>query len=267
LALGTLAVMAAPDTAAARSLVMVAWTVAAVAAAFLQHAARPAHLMVAGITSGAAILLALDNVAVTSCIALATHAAGLALLLRRERTRLLGVPIALSLTIATMWAFRLLGRRLLYEYTPFLTSASLAAAAVAAAWLIVSWNASRVELDDPKAGTVETRTAVRLAGAIVTFRWGNNELSRAYSADISTFLLVLYYAVVGVAAIFIGRARSIRVLRRVGLGLAIFAALKAIAEASDLAIGLRVGSYLLAGVFLLAVAYWYRETDTVQKTA
>jgi hypothetical protein len=51
------------------------------------------------------------------------------------------------------------------------------------------------------------------------------------------------------------------VLRHVGLGLAIFAALKAIAEASSLAIGLRVGSYLLAGVFLLAVAYWYRERD------
>ena len=48
-------------------------------------------------------------------------------------------------------------------------------------------------------------------------------------------------------------------LRHVGLGLAIFAALKAIAEASSLEIGFRVGSYLLAGLFLLAVAYWYRE--------
>jgi hypothetical protein len=43
------------------------------------------------------------------------------------------------------------------------------------------------------------------------------------------------------------------------LALAIFAALKAIAEASSLVIGLRVGSYLLAGAFLLAVAYWYRD--------
>ena len=51
-------------------------------------------------------------------------------------------------------------------------------------------------------------------------------------------------------------------LRHVGLGLAIFAALKAIAEASSLDIGLRVGSYFLAGLFLLAVAYWYRERDT-----
>ena len=102
----------------------------------------------------------------------------------------------------------------------------------------------------------------RLAGSAVTFLWGNTELSHAYSADIATFLLILYYAAVGVAAIFVGRARTIRMLRQVGLGLAIFAALKAIAEASSLAIGLRVGSYLLAGVFLLAVAYWYRETDS-----
>ena len=95
----------------------------------------------------------------------------------------------------------------------------------------------------------------------MTFFWGNTELSHAYSARVATFLLILYYAAVGVASIFVGRAREIRILRHVGLGLAIFAALKAIAEASSLAIGLRVGSYLLAGVFLLAVAYWYRERD------
>jgi hypothetical protein len=259
LALGAVAVEAAADTATARALVALGWTAAAVAAAYAQPAVRATHLMVAGISSAAAILLALENITVKACVALAAHAAALALLLRRERTKLLGVPIAVSLTIATMWAFTLLSRRSQFEYTPFLTSASLAAAAVAAAWLVVSWNASRVELADGGTGTVETRTAIRLAGAVVTFMWGNEELSRAYSRDTSTFLLILYYASVGVAAIFVGRARGIRVLRHVGLGLAIFAALKAIAEASSLAIGVRVGSYLLAGLFLLAVAYWYRE--------
>ena len=259
LALGAVAVEAAADTATARALVAIGWTAAAVAAAYAQPAVRATHLMVAGIASAAAILLALENITVKACVALAAHAAALALLLRRERTKLLGVPIAVSLTIATMWAFTLLSRRSQFDYTPFLTSASLAAAAVAAAWLVVSWNASRVELADGGTGTVETRTAIRLAGAVVTFMWGNEELSRAYSRDTSTFLLILYYASVGVAAIFVGRARGIRVLRHVGLGLAIFAALKAIAEASSLAIGVRVGSYLLAGLFLLAVAYWYRE--------
>jgi uncharacterized membrane protein len=259
IALGALAVDAAANTATARSLVAVGWTLAAAAAAYQQPAARPTHVMVAGIASGAAIFLALESITVKASIALAAHAAALAALLRRERTKLLGVPIALSLTVSTLWAFTLLDRRVAYEYTPFLTSASLAAAAVAAAWLITSWNAARVELRDGGLGTAETRTAVRLAGVVVTFLWGNEELSRAYSPDVSTFLSIGYYAVVGVAAIFIGRARGIRVLRHVGLGLAIFAALKAISEASSLAIGIRVGSYLLAGLFLLAVAYWYRE--------
>ena len=43
--------------------------------------------------------------------------------------------------------------------------------------------------------------------------------------------------------------------------LAIYAALKAVVQASSLTlVGLRVGSYLLVGCFLLAVAYWYRAT-------
>jgi len=261
LALGGVAIVSVPDTVLARTLVALAWTVAAVTAAFLQPAARPTHVMVGGIASGATLLLALEDRAVASCAALSAHAAALSLLLRPLRTRLLGVPIALGFAILTPWTFQLLVHRLPYQYTPFLTEPSLAAVAMSSAWLIVSWNAYRAELADSGPGAAETRTAVRLAGAAVTFLWGNTELSHAYSADIATFLLILYYAAVGVGAIFVGRARAIRILRQVGLGLAIFAALKAIADASSLAIGLRVGSYLLAGLFLLAVAYWYRETD------
>ena len=260
IALGFVA-LGAVDGSMTRAAVALAWTGAAVAVAYLQPAARPTHLMVAGIGSGVALLFALEKRAVESCIALAAHATGLSLLLRRERTRLLGVPIALGLVLLTVWTFNQLGERPIYAYTPFLTGPSLAALAMSAAWLVTSWNASRVDLIDGGYGTVETRTVVRLAGAAVTFMWGHAELSRAYSADVSTFLLILYYALVGVAAIFIGRARAIRVLRHVGLGLAIFAALKAIAEASSLVIGLRVGSYLLAGLFLLAVAYWYRDRE------
>ena len=261
LALGGVAIVSAPDTVLARTLVALAWTVAAVAAAFLQPAARPTHVTVGGIASGATLLFALEDRAVASCAALSAHAAALSLLLRPLRTRLVGVPIALGLAILTPWAFQLLVHRLPYEYTPFLTTPSLAGLAMSAAWLLVSWNGYHADLTDSGPGAAETRTAVRLAGSAVTFLWGNTELSHAYSADIATFLLILYYAAVGVGAIFVGRARAIRILRQVGLALAIFAALKAIAEASSLAIGLRVGSYLLAGLFLLAVAYWYRETD------
>ena len=263
LALGAVALASVHDTMTARTLVALGWTAAAAAAAYLQPAVRPTHLMVGGITSGAALLFALEDRAVESCVALAAHAVALSLLLRRERTRLLAVPIALGLAILTVWTFQQLLDRPSYQYTPFLTAPSLAALAMSAAWLVVSWNASRVQLLDVGPGTLETRTAVRLAGAAVTFMWGNTELSHAYSPDVATFLLILYYAVVGVAAIFIGRHRGIRVLRHVGLGLAIFAALKAMAEASSLVIGWRVASYFLAGLFLLAVAYWYRDRDAV----
>jgi uncharacterized membrane protein len=262
LALGSVAVVAAPDTVLARTVVALAWTVAAVAAAFLQPAVRSTHFMVGGIASGAALLFALEDRAVASCVALSAHAATLSVLVRRARARLLGVPIALGLAILTPWTFQLLVDRLPYRYTPFFTAPSLAALAMSAAWLIVSWNAYRAELAAGGPEAIQTRTTIRLAGSAVTFLWGNTELSHAYSADVATFLLVLFYAAVGVAAIFVGRARGIRLLRQVGLGLAIFAALKAIAEASSLVIGLRVGSYLLAGLFLLAVAYWYRETES-----
>lgn len=267
LALGGIAVASVQDTAVARTIVALGWTVAAVAAAFLQPVARSTHLMTGGVASGATLLFALEDRAVESCVALSVHAAALSLLLRRARTRLLGVPIALGLAILTIWTFQLLLDRPPYRYTPFLTGPSLAALAMSAAWLVVSWNAYRVDLADASLGTAEMRTAVRLAGSVVTFLWGNTELSRAYSDDVATFLLILYYAVVGVAAIFVGRARGIRILRHVGLGLAIFAALKAIAEASSLVIGLRVGSYLLAGMFLLGVAYWYRDRESGIGTA
>ena len=267
LALGGVAVASVPDTARAHALVAVAWTAAAVALAYLQPAVRPTHAMVAGITSGAAILFALEGKAIESCVALSAHAAALGMLLRRLRSRLLGVPIALGLAIVTTWTFSKLLDRPAYGYTPFLTAPSLAALAMSVAWLVVSWNASRVGFLDGPSGTPEARTLVRLAGAVVTFMWGHTELARVATPDVSTFLLVLYYAVVGVAAIVVGRARGIRVLRPVGLGLAIFAALKAIAQASSLSIGLRVGSYLLAGLFLLAVAYWYRDRESVTPIA
>ncbi len=45
-----------------------------------------------------------------------------------------------------------------------------------------------------------------------------------------------------------------------GLALAVYAALKALVQVADLAsVGLRVASYLLVGVFLLGVGYWYRS--------
>ena len=53
--------------------------------------------------------------------------------------------------------------------------------------------------------------------------------------------------------------RRVAGARQAGLLLALYAAVKALAQASNLdPVGLRVGSYLVVGAFLLAVGYWYR---------
>jgi hypothetical protein len=79
------------------------------------------------------------------------------------------------------------------------------------------------------------------------------------SPDVATFLLVGYFAAAGIAAISVGRARRVAGARQAGIGLALYAAVKALAQASHLdPVGLRVGSYLVVGGFLLAVGYWYR---------
>ena len=104
------------------------------------------------------------------------------------------------------------------------------------------------------------RTIIRILGGVLTFLWIHVELAHTVSIDVSTFLLVAYYAVTGILAIGVGRWRSIPLLRQLGLALSVFAAIKAMVETSSLSIGWRVGGYLLAGVFLLGVAYWYRGT-------
>jgi len=95
---------------------------------------------------------------------------------------------------------------------------------------------------------------------VVALGWGREELRHAVSPALATFLLVAYYALVGVVTIGVGRARGSAGARRVGLALAVLAGLKAIVQVSGIdAIGLRVGSYLLVGAFLLGVAWWYRK--------
>jgi hypothetical protein len=60
-------------------------------------------------------------------------------------------------------------------------------------------------------------------------------------------------------AIQFGRSRRVAAARQAGLALALYAAVKAIVQVSAIdPVGLRVGSYLLVGGFLLAVGFWYR---------
>jgi hypothetical protein len=96
----------------------------------------------------------------------------------------------------------------------------------------------------------------------MAFAWVRAELVGAGSPDMAAFLLIAFYAGCGVGAVFLGRARSLPILRHVGLALAIYAAIKTIVEGSSMAIGLRIGSYVLAGLFMMSVAYWYRDGAT-----
>ncbi len=103
------------------------------------------------------------------------------------------------------------------------------------------------------------RAALMTAGGLIGVLWGYLELRSAFSADISTFVVIAYFALCGAIAIDQGRSRGIGHLRQIGLGFSVLAALYAISAASDVQqIGLRVGSYLLVGAFLLGVAWWYR---------
>ena len=53
--------------------------------------------------------------------------------------------------------------------------------------------------------------------------------------------------------------RRVGLWRAAGLGLAFYAGYKALVETFTInAVGMRVGARILVGVFLAAVAYWYR---------
>ena len=143
-----------------------------------------------------------------------------------------------------------LTNRRAYDYTPLGTPESAVAAAVLVA-LLASWRLA-----------ADAKTERILLGGVVVwaFAWIHQELVWAFNPTISTLLIVTYYAAASVAAVGIGRARRIPLLRHVGLGLAIVAAGTALYGARHLdAVGARIAADLVAAVFLLAIAYWYRR--------
>jgi hypothetical protein len=224
------------------------------------------HLAALGLASAMVPILVLEDRPTACVVALAAHAAIFALLYGRVRRAIVLLPVLAVLAVASGWSFALLQERPAFAYTPFVTSASLAAAATVAAWCIASWRVWRAPHEAPLDADAGARVqrhperALLLAGGpVAALLWGREELSRAFSPDTATFLLIAYFAATGVASIFVGRARQLAGARQAGLALAIFAAVKALAQASALeSVGLKVGSVLVVGGFLLAVAYWYR---------
>lgn len=255
---------------------------------------RGAHLVTAGVAGTVALLLALHPTPMPLALALAGLGVVASAVAARLATPLALVPALLALAMGTAAAGVQLAERPAWTYTPFATAASLAALGTVVAWWLAAREASalarlRGRARDVKDARDAAREAQRSAephhvdeeqrreprrraravedGAVlqwvayaVALGWGREELRHAFSPAMATFLLVAYYALVGVVTIGVGRARGAAGARRVGLALAVLAGLKAIVQVSGIdAIGLRVGSYLLVGAFLLGVAWWYRK--------
>jgi uncharacterized membrane protein len=242
-----------PDTLNGASVALL-WAALSFVAAWRAEAERDLHLAGAAMTSAAAVFLGLHGTPEWCVGTLAVHASLFSLLLRRRRSQALGVAIALVLAIAWGWSYLLLDERFPYIYPPFFTGASAAALAVVLGW----WAFARGARSLPPI----TPFPLRMVPLFIAFLWVRKELMGAFAADISIFLLIAFYALVGLGVILYGRLESLSRARAAGLALACYATLKALVHAWGIsAIGLRVGSLLLAGVFIALVAYWYRAPD------
>ncbi len=242
----------ADATSTTGALMATIWVAIAGAAAMRDESERDIHLVTAYLASAFAIVLASSSHLWFCAVALAAHAALASLVMARRNSAELVAPIAFVLAATALLAFVLLFDRTAYEYRPFLTLPSVAALACTLAIAVFARSCGRVTKLD--------LAIVAPLPALAAFMWIRTELAHAFSRDMSVFLLILYYALAGIAAIFYGRRRSYPQARAVGLALACYAALKALVHAWTLsAIALRVGACLLAGAFVALVAYWYRE--------
>lgn len=166
---------------------------------------------------------------------------------------------------AALLAVDQLGSRLPYAYTPFATRSSASAAIVTVALAGAAWWLGESRSAGWKLVPRWMRAGVPIGFALL---WGRFEIADAFSRDVATFLLTLYYAAVGVAAIVVGRRLGVAAPRIVGLALALYAALKAVIETSDIsALSLRVGCYAAVGVFLLGAGFMYRDASSRRAAA
>jgi hypothetical protein len=246
--------------------VVLAWGLVYCVFSLREHGNRRGVLIAAGGFVGLwAISLLFDGAPDALPVVVAVYAVLLAAVAKQEKQPVVLLATGMSLVVAFAVAATHLAVRTGYGYTmtPFLSVASLGvASAVGATFLSARYGlADRVSLFNEEFARGRVGA---LAASVPAFVWGHLEFRHAFSADISTFLLIAYYASCGVFAIHRGRVLGEGRLRQVGLSLAALAALYAIVAASSVQeIGLRVGSYLLVGIFLLGVAWWYRGEGRV----
>jgi hypothetical protein len=216
-----------------------------------------AHLLAAVLLGSFAVTVWLWATPLGLVAGLAGWGVAVALLSRSEESPLPLAGIALVLGAAAVSAIDQLASRSAYSYTPFATRSSASAACVAVGIAVVG---TLLVGGSGVARTVADRP-LRL-GALIGFLivWGRMELANAFNADLASFLLTSYYAGCGVASIVVGRRFTIPRLRVAGLGLAMYAAFKAVVEVTNIgSVALRVAAYGAVGVFLLGAGYLYRD--------
>lgn len=218
-----------------------------------------AHLLTGGLLGAGAVAVALWSYPLPLVAGLAAWGVVLSLLAREEDSPLPLLGVVVSLGAASVSAFDQLASRAAYSYVPFLTRSSASAVCATVGLASASELIGRGRGKATKGAERPVRLATVIGFAIL---WGRMELAHAFNRDVATFLLTAYYAACGLGSIIVGRQLAIQRLRLAGLGFAIYAAVKAVVEASEISgVLLRVGVYGAVGVFLLAAGYLYRDRE------
>ena len=200
------------------------------------------------------VLLATHESETAAPVAVAWASCALFFLDRAVRSRTFTWAPRLSLAAASLFILVRLTLRPEYQYSPFFTYESAGAAAILIAALVASRVARPISSSPP------AWSSATLAAFLFAFCWVHQELAFAVSRDVATLLLVSYYAACSVACVGFGRARSIASLRHTGLTLGLVAGVLAVKGASSLSsVGARIASYLVVSIFLLFIAWWYRQ--------
>jgi hypothetical protein len=254
--------MAAADTREALSLTLAVWGALALAMwraeRAREHDARGSTHLFLGILI---VAIAIGNQLTLESLWLIVGLAGwgvvAAALARHEPSALPLLGACSVLLAAGSAALILFTERIPYTQLPFATRESAGALVVLGALAV---SGALLHRGRGLAGQHVTRGVAAAVPAAFGLWWGRMELVEAFSPDSATFLLTLYYAVVGVAAIVAGRRWGLAALRIGGLTVALYAGAKAVVQATGIeGLGLRVGCYVLVGVFLLAAGWVYRD--------
>jgi hypothetical protein len=236
------------------------WGVAAAGAALMnEQERRGPHYLIFGLTTLLSVAYLLRHETLLLGLGMTGHAIAMIFLMRKERSRLVGLPIAIGLIIAMVQARELIGDRPSYISNPFINPGAVLLLATILGWWRFFDAMATTEFVEGQ--TDDTWAALaKVFFPVALFIWGWIELGNTGSRDIATSLVTLYFAIVGVGAINYGRSRSVAIARHVGLVLCVVAAGMANSRVWGLDdIGIKAGTFVMVSLFMLGVAYWYRK--------